>query len=848
MWRATLKGLLAHRWRLLRTAMAVALGVGFVAGTLVFTDTMGKKIDDILGTSSESVDVLVRAQSDFQEMTGTAANAVPVPEGLLPVIEKVQGVDDAWGTVWGFAEMLQKNGEPIAPVGPPLLGGAWDQRDFELAVGRAPQRPTEIAIDDQTAAKYGFEVGDPIQVLFQGPSEPFTVAGIFKMPPAYMGATIVTFPMDTAQRVLNREGSFDSIAVKGASGIPESELRDHVASALPPGYEAVTQASVNAEAKDALDKVMGIFRSALLVFALVALFVGAFIIFNTFSILVAQRTRELGLLRAVGASKGQVVSSVLIEAVVVGLIASVIGIGIGILFALGIFQLLRATGSEGSLKGMTLQFVPRTALVGLVAGVAVTVVSALSPARRATQVPPVVAIGGTFTEVAGSIRRRVVIGGLVTAGGVAALLLGLFDAVAHPLVAVGVGALAVFIGVAMLSALFARPLAGLVGAPLPRVFGESAYLGRHNSMRNPKRTASTAAALMIGVGLVGFVTIVAASIKESATEVIGVTMAADLVLEPKSAMSSGGATGVSPELAQRLRETSGIATVSEIRDGQWGYRGTMQQLTAVDPSTFSQVIELDEATQASVARLSDLGVLVDPDVAKDHGWRVGDTIPMQFQRSGTQNMTVEGFFDWSFADASYLITLSSYERNYEQQTDILIGVRSAPGWTAAETRVQIGTVLGAYPNVKLEDRQQFTASRMKMIDTMLAFVTGLLLLSVLIALLGIANTLAMSMHERTRELGLLRAVGMSRRQLRSMVRWEAVIIGVIGALLGLAVGVFFGWALVSAMRDQGVTEFALPVGRLVAYVVLAAVAGVLASLLPARRASKLNILEAIAFE
>jgi len=828
--------------------MAVALGVGFVAGTLVFTDTMGKKIDDILGTSSEGVDVLVRAQSDFQEMTGSAANAVPVPEDLLPVVEKVQGVDDAWGTVWGFAEMLQKSGEPIAPVGPPLLGGAWDQRDFELAVGRAPQQPTEVAIDDQTATKYGFEVGDPIQVLFQGPSEPFTVAGIFKMPPAYMGATIVTFPMDTAQRVLNRQGSFDSIAVRGASGIPESELRDRVASVLTPGYEAVTQAAVNAEAKDALDEVMGIFRSALLVFALVALFVGAFIIFNTFSILVAQRTRELGLLRAVGASKGQVVSSVLTEAVVVGLIASVVGIGIGILFALGIFELLRATGTEGSLKGMTLRFVPRTALVALVAGVAVTVVSALSPARRATQVPPVVAIGGTFTEVAGSIRRRVVVGGLVTAGGVAALLLGLFDAVAHPLIAVGVGALAVFIGVAILSALFARPLAGLVGAPLPRVFGESAHLGRQNSMRNPKRTASTAAALMIGVGLVGFVTIVAASIKESATKAIGDTMVADFMLEPESMASTGGTTGVSPELAQRLRYSPGVGVVSEIRYGQFGYQGKAQTLIAVDPTTFSQVVELDGATQASIEKLSDVGVLVDANVAKDHGWKVGDTIPMQFQRSGTQGMTVEGSFDWSGANASYLIALSSYERNYEQQMDALIGVRNAPGSTAADIRTEIDRVLQDFPNVKLEDRQQFTASRMSMVDTMLAFITALLLLSVLIALLGIANTLAMSMYERTRELGLLRAVGMSRRQLRSMVRWEAVIIGVIGALLGLAIGVFFGWALVRAMRDQGVTEFVLPVARLVAYVLLAAVAGVLASLFPARRAAKLNILEAIAFE
>ncbi len=432
MWRTTLKGLLAHRWRLLRTALAVAIGVGFVAGTLVFTDTMGQKVDDIMATSGGGVDVVVRAESEFLEFSGTASNAQPVPEGLLPLIRKVEGVKDAWGSVWGYAQMVDKDGDPIQPVGPPTLGGGWDPRDFELSTGRAPEWPNEVAIDDDTADKFGFAVGDPIRILFQGPAQRFDVVGIFEMPSAYMGATIATFTTETAQRVLNREGSFDSIAVQGHTSLADSELRDRVAGALPPGYEAVTQASVTKEVKDALDQVMGIFRAALLVFALVALFVGAFIIFNTFSILIAQRTRELGLLRAVGASKGQIVASVLVEAVVVGLLASLIGIGLGFLIAYGIVALLVALGSASALAGTALQFVPRTAIVALIAGVGVTVVSALSPARRAMQVPPVVAIGGTFTERVGSVRRRVAAGGVVTAVGVAAVLAGLFDAVAYP--------------------------------------------------------------------------------------------------------------------------------------------------------------------------------------------------------------------------------------------------------------------------------------------------------------------------------------------------------------------------------------------------------------------------------
>jgi putative ABC transport system permease protein len=845
MWRATLKGVLAHRWRLLRTAFAVALGVGFVVGTLVFTDTMGRKIDDILATSRGSADVVVRAKSEFEAFSQTASNSAPVPEGLVPLIADVQGVRRATGSVWGFAQMVDKNGDPIAPIGPPTLGGSWDPRDFQLVSGRAPEWPTETTIDDVTATTYGFHVGEPISIIFQGPTQRFTIAGIFRLPDSYMGATIATFAVSTAQRVLNRVGSFDSVAVEGDAGLSESELRDRVAGALPPGYEAITATARVAEVKDSLAQVMGIFRTALLVFAFVALFVGAFIIFNTFSILVAQRTRELGLLRAVGASKGQIVSSLMLEAFVVGLAASLIGLVLGLLMAYGIMGLLSAFGSS-SLTGTALRFAPRTVVVAIASGVLVTVVSALTPARRATHVPPVVAIGGTYAGRPGGVRRRVIAGGVVTAVGIAALLAGLFDVVARPLVAVGAGALLVFIGVAMLSALVARPLASFVGAPLPQLFGEAAHLGRENSMRNPKRTASTAAALMIGVGLVGFVTIAAASFKASATGTIGDTVAADFILEPQSLMQV--AAGVSPELADRLRDTPGVGTVSEMRLGQFGLHGHVEQLVAIDPATFPAVIRLDAPSRASVGRLTDLGVLVDRDVATEHGWRVGDTVPMQFQRSGTHAMTIDGLLQWDGALGDYLITLPTYERDYQEQMDVQIGILSATGWAPDATRSQIERVLADFPNVNLEDQRQFVEARLKQVDSLLGMITALLFLSIVIALLGIANTLGMSIFERTRELGLLRAVGMTRRQLRSMVRWEALIIGVIGALLGLAIGVFFGWALTRAMRDQGVTVFSLPVGRLALYVLLAALAGVVASLLPARRAARLNILEAIAFE
>jgi putative ABC transport system permease protein len=413
----------------------------------------------------------------------------------------------------------------------------------------------------------------------------------------------------------------------------------------------------------------------------------------------------------------------------------------------------------------------------------------------------------------------------------------------RPLIAVGLGAAGLFAGLTVLTPLVARPAARFAGAPLVRLFGEPAFLGRENAMRSPRRTASTAAALMIGIGLVGVVAILAASVKASASRTVDDSLRADFVITPTGL---AGAAGVPPVVAERLRQTPLVTTVSEIRGGQWGLDGRTQTLLAVDPATVTDMHEVDAASEAAVRRLDDKGVLVRDTVAERYGWKVGGTVPMTFARTGTRAMRLQGTFSSTAVRTDYVITLGAYQANYAQQFSLEVDVALAPGVAASQGRAEIERLLADYPVVKVMDHTEVLAAQEEQVNRLLVPITALLALSVVIALLGIANTLALSIHERTRELGLLRAIGMARRQLRTMIRSEAVIIACLGASLGMAVAVFFGWALVASMRHLGVTELVFPVAQLAGLAALTTVAGMLAGILPARRAASLRVLDAIA--
>ncbi len=852
MWRATFKSLLAKKLRLALTALSVVLGVGFVAGTYVLTDTMNSAFEELFAQTSAASDVVVRSATAFDpEQAGPGGGGgeerTPLDESLLTTVESVEGVAVVAGDVQGVAQMVDPaTDEVIGGVGPPTIGTNWNEladQILEIRDGAPPTGPDEVVVDAATARLASLAVGDEIQILFEGGPGRFTIVGVAGFGDAdnLGGATLAVFETETAQRVLGKDGVFDALSVVGDEAVAASELRASVAAVLPDGVEAVTSTSVADEATRNLQEDLGFFRTALLVFAAVALFVGSFIIFNTFSIIVAQRTRELALLRALGASRRQVITSVVLEALVVGLVASGLGILAGIGIAVGLQGLLGAFNID--LPSTSLQLLPRTIVASVLVGVVVTVAASILPARHAGSVAPVqalreVADGGRARELAG---RRLVVALGVAAVGVGLLLYGLFGAESNAVYSVGAGAAVTFVGVAMLSPLVARPIVGVLGAPLRRLSIQG-RLGRENAMRSPRRTASTAAALMIGLGLVAMVAILASSLKSSFTAALTDTLKADFTL------STSSFTAFSPEAAERVAALPEVEAVSAFRQNGFKVEGATSFLTAVDPATVERVATL-EVSEGSVAALAERdSVLVHRDVAAENGLALGDELAASFASTGDAPLTIVGIYDENRLAGDYVVSLATYEERYVEQLDAFVLVKGSQGIALGEVEAAVRTAVEDLPNVQVQDQAAFREQQAGFIDQLLGLITALLLMSIGIAGVGIINTLGLSIYERTRELGLLRAVGMSRRQVSRMVRWEAILIAVFGAVLGLAIGIAFGWALQQALKSEGVSEFTIPVGQLVAYVVVAALIGVVAAIWPARRAAKLNVLQAIAYE
>ena len=842
MWRATLKAFLAHRFRLLLTTFSVVLGVAFVAGTYVLTDTMERTFDDLFTDIARGVDVYVRAESSFDD-TGQISGE-RVPEEVLDTVSRVDGVAFAEGEVTGYAQIVDPEGEAITTQAP-TIGVSWPEHEgigaLVIRQGRGPERDGEVAIDAATAARYAFRVGDRVRILFQGPSEEFTVTGIagFGEADNLAGATLAAFEVETAQRVLGAGDAYDAIAVVGEGDVRPTDLRDRIAARLDEGIEATTGDAVAEEQASGIKEGLSFFSTTLLIFAGVALFVGAFIIFNTFNILVTQRTRELGVLRALGAGGGQVLRSVLLEALLVGVLASAIGVGAGVLLAIGLRALMSAFGIDLPQSGLVL--LPRTIVVAAAVGILVTLAASILPARRAARTAPIAAIreGSSVRPV--PLGRRSAAGLAVTAVGVGLLLWGLLGD--GGLALVGAGVAITFLGVAVLSPVLSRPLADAIGAPSARI-SLAGKLGRENAMRNPRRTAATSSALMVGLALVGTFLILGESLRATIRQTLDEAFKADYVLS-----STSFTVGFSPTVADRLREAPAIETVSELRLGQWrepGSSGT-RFLTGVEPSTLDRVLDI-EVVQGDLADLRGDAVFVFRSAAEDDGLDVGDTLRMEFAAAGVRPMRVAGIFDNNVLLANHLIPLETYERTYAEQLDQQVLLDVSDEVSADGSRRLIEQLVAAQPNIEIQDQQQVREEQEGLVNQLLGLLTALLGLAILIALLGIVNTLALSVLERTRELGLLRAIGMSRRQVRSMVRWESVIIALIGGVIGLVIGGLFGWALVAALRDEGITAFAVPAGQLVLFLVLAGLLGVIAGIVPARRAARLDVLRAIAYE
>ncbi len=841
--RITVRGLLAHKLRLALTALAIVLGVTFVTGTLVLGDTLNRTFNDLIGTAYNHVSFQIRGKAQLagaNAAVNSTGDRRPVPESIAKAVSRLPGVAYVHGSVDGYAQFMSRDGNAIGGGGGSTLGFSFDPNrrlsPYRLVEGRAPVTPDQVVMDKATASKHHFAVGDRVLVNLPNSAQTFTISGIvtFGSDDNLAGVTLAGFDLRTAQALFNSRGHYDAIDVLAAPGADNVSLQLAIARLLPRGAQVVSGQTVANELSSAVDNELSFISTALLIFAAISLLVGAFTIFNTFSITVGQRTRELALLRVVGASRRQLFRSVLGEAALTGLAASLIGLGLGVLAALGLKALLKAFGIV--LPSAPLVFEARTVAVAIVVGVGVTVISAIIPARRAVRIAPVAALAEHGEDHTGSLSRsRPIAGAVVAIAGIAALLAGL----AGPTIAlVGLGALATFIAVGMLLPTVARPLSGALGRPLAAVLGTPGRLGRENSMRSPRRTAQTSAALMIGLALVSTIAVVGASLSTSAKRQVDGAVSADYIVT--------GQGGFSRSVVPAVSRLPGVATATTIYQGQFEFRGALSTLVAATPAQLSRTVTL-HLTAGSGARAMAAGeLLIDATTANGDNLHVGSVVPVRFAQTGQTTIRIGGIFSPNPLVGSFVTGDRFFLAHYNGPLPIGVLLRTAPGATG------LGRALNAallpYANVGYKTRAQFEQSQQNKVNQELGLIYVLLALAVVVALIGIVNTLLLSVFERTHEIGLLRAVGMKRRQVKEMIRAESVIIALFGGLVGIVVGTGLGLALSSALRNRGVTNLAVPLPSLVAFLFLSAVLGLIAASWPARRAAKLDVLAAIAAE
>jgi putative ABC transport system permease protein len=839
----TFKSIRANKARFVLTGVAVLLGVAFMAGTFVLTDTIKRSYDGIALDVYDGTDAVVRS-ARAAEGAGQGASEVrgTIAAATLEQVRGLAGVQAAEAQQLGIAVVVGRDGRLLDsnPQRSIPLAIGWQDHDainpMELVDGTAPIAADEIVIDRASARAGDFAVGDAVSVVTPAGALPFRIVGVatYGGADSAAGAQVVAFQEDTAATILGTPGRFHAVQVVAAPGVSEAALVAELRSALAGDIEVISGTEATAEAQEASGSALAFVNVFLMSFAIVALVVGAFVIYNTFSITVAQRSKETALLRAIGARRRQVMRAVRVEALFTGVVASAAGVAAGIGLAQVLRVVLGAFGLDLPADGVVVA--PRTIIVSMVIGTAVTVVAAWLPARRAAKVAPIEALRETAVDDSAHSRRRVVLGTVTGVVGAALLANGLAGAGAS---SVGFGAFAVFIGVAMLGPVIARQFAGITGAPLPRLRGMAGTLARENAMRNPKRTSATASALMIGIALVAFITVFAASAKSSMATSVDIAMRGEFIVTTQFGMG-----GLSPDVADAIDELDETGEVTPLRyfDAVVGEATTAA--SAVDPETVEGGVDLD-IRSGSIADLGIGGVAVRDDVAASDGIMIGDTVTMFFPETGDQQLTVVATYGTREPLGDYVISTATFDANIPTHVDNDIVVSPADGVSSAEMQRAVDAVLAAYPTAELMTEEEFTGSMAAQINQMLNLVYVLLAMALLIALFGIANTLALSVFERTREIGLLRALGMSRAQVRSAVRWESVLIALLGTTLGTVIGLGFAWALFQALEGEGFNTFAVPAGQLAVIITTAAVAAVLAASRPARRAANLDVLRAI---
>ena len=844
MFRLALKGMLARKGRLLLTSIAVVLGTAFLSGTFIFSDTLNRTFNQLFDDVFKNTDSYVRS-SEVIEGEFSRESRQLISRDLIAEVKKVPGVLDAEGNIQAYARIVAKDGTPLGSEGggPPTFGAvvsSYRGSLWNISQGRLPENGSEIALDAASAKKAKYILGDSVKVTAAAGSRDFTLVGIASYGAVRSpgGATFALFDPETASEFLAQRGKIDSILVVSDRSVSDVELSARIKAALSkyPKLEVLTGAEITEETQNEIGKVLSFFSLFLGIFSFIALGVGCFVIYNVFSITAAQRQRENALLRAIGASRRQVQTTLIEEAVGVGVIGSTLGLLFGVLLSKGLALLLSALGTDVPQRGLLLT--GRTVFVTLIVGIAVTLASALLPAVRAGRVPPLAAMRDSAIDTTGPTRLRLIAALVLLGVGTAAIVAVLMGSSTKLL---GLAVLLVFSGVLTMGPLLAKPVARFLGYPLKRFRGVTGQMARENTARNPKRTSRTAAPVLIGVALVTAVSALAASVKTEINDIFAKQFVADYAVST----DARGFGGLSPKLADTLQQLPDVEKALGLGVTLAKVESKGARVTVIDPARAEGLLELG-LTQGSLAELDASSVLVSSKYAASNKALLGSTLVFEMQDGSTHTLRVAGVYENSELVGRFVVARELINTVSGTWFDLGVYVKLKTGADPARAEQALSTAVKEYGNGTLLSKAEYIEKQSASVDQLLGLVYGLLGLSIIIAIVGIVITLLLSVFERRREIGLLRAVGMTRSQVRIVVRWESVLTSLLGAVLGVLMGIGLGYLVILALRDQGLTTFSLPIKSTVAIFAVSFVVGVLAAVYPARRATRVDVLDALA--
>ena len=858
MFRLAVKMTLARTGRLVLTSLAVILGTAFLSGTFVFRDTINQTFDRLFADVFRDVNAYVRSTT-FLELDFGGEQRAATPVSVLETVRGVAGVTSATGDIQAFARVIGKDGEPLGSEGngPPTFGGIASSDSaglWSITDGRLPVGKNEVVLDKATADNGEFVVGDNVRVVAVRGTREFMLVGIANYGDISSpgGATFALFDQPTASEFLLQPGFVDAILVEGDDSVSDEVLAQRINAALSADLklETLTGAEITAEVQGQIKDVLNIFSTFLIVFSYIALGIGSFVIYNVFSITAAQRLRENALLRAIGASRRQVSRALLVESTAMGIVGSVIGFGIGILLSQLLSALLKATGFEVPTQGLAIS---TSAFVNtFVAGVLVTVLAAWLPARRAGRVPPLAALRDTALDSAGNITRRVIVGLIIVALGGVGLASSMRDA---PIQILGLGVLGVFTGILVLGPAIARPVALTLGIPVAKLRGVSGAMARQNAARNPKRTSRTAAPVLLGVALVTAFTALAASIRSEIRDTFGDAFSGDIALT----VDARGFGGIPLTITDQIAGLPGVAQATGVgftsvrlsdpneppalTQASASQRGVFVQ--TINPASITGLFDLG-VTEGNLSSLGKDGIFVAASRAAEKGWEIGTRLQVTRVDGVVINAEIRGFVSGDTSFANYVASREMFADSPTPIFDAFVYIKVAEGSVISEVQARVAAISSDAGIGTLLSKEQFIDDQAAQINQILALIYGLLGLSIIIAIVGIVITLLLSVFERRREIGLLRAVGMTKSQVRTTVRWESVITSLLGAVSGVVLGVVTGVVVVAALDDEGDIAFRLPINETLSIVFISFLLGVLAAVYPAWRATRVNVVEAIA--